>query len=276
MTGAALLFMGCTKGGLTASSEPHQPLRPAPDSTGLSEEQPVVPAADAGAAEEVPDIEPVACELESPDLEELHRQLTEQGADCAALLGVAATEAPHGCDARLLGNGSTLFIYAEVECGGDSCSGNTWVWNARTCGPLSLRDSLGTFEAAPDGSFLLVDDGVESSEPTPTGYTVDYRLLRVNLPSLSREAFAPCMSAALSPGGGWILCRNRQADVLKVPLSGGEPEMVVQVGSKSARWVPYALIYPSAVEFSSPTRMVYTVAEEGADAVQKVTVEWEE
>lgn len=268
----ALLF-ACSKEGRA----PEPPVQGPSSELVAPKTQPVAPT-----AEPAPKTQPVAPTTEpapktqQPDWKELAARLNQAGTGCAALLGLAPKETPNGCRAQLLGHGSTLLIYAETECGGDSCSGNTWAWNARTNGPLRLKHSEGSFEAAPDGSFLLIDDAVTSEEPTATGFTVDFHLSRVNLPSLNRETFAPCMSAKLSPGGRWIVCRNREADVLKVPLSGGQPEVVVRVGSKDVRWVPYALIYPSAVEFNSATRMTYTVDENSRDTHQEFTVAWQE
>jgi hypothetical protein len=135
-----------------------------------------------------------------------------------------------------------------------------------------LSDESGVFEAAPDGAFLIVDSPIVGEEIASTGPVIDIELLRVDLPSLERSSFASCMSPRLSPGGKWIVCRTRHADVVRVPIGGGTPEIIVQVGSTEARFAPYALIYPEPVEFPQPDRMTYGVDEQNADEPRVVTV----
>jgi hypothetical protein len=220
------------------------------------------------------DTKKVCRDLNLAEVHELHDAINEPGSTCATLLRLWGQGFPNGCVATLLGGGSTVFVYSETECGADSCSGRAWVASTKSCGVVELPVSSGTFEASPNGDFVLVDYPIlGDDEMSATGPVIDFSLSRIDLPSLERSEFAPCMSAQLSPGKQWFLCRNRDADVLKVPLTGGAPQVVVRSGATGVRWVPYAYGYPGSVTFPAPDQLEYSVE---SDEFRTHTIEWKE
>jgi hypothetical protein len=77
-------------------------------------------------------------------------------------------------------------------------------------------------------------------------------LVRVDLLQHALAAgrrFASCMSPVTSPAGRFVVCRDRRAGVLRVPVAGGSLDRVF-------RWPGRVHEGPQgAVEFVSPTEM---------------------
>lgn len=161
------------------------------------------------------------------------------------------------CVAHLLGNGSTALVSLITECGGDSCSVESWVCSPATNGLVHVNTGGGGVAASPAGDFLVVDEDVG---PVDTNSPFDgrVRLARLDIATGARSPFADCVAPVLSPGGNWIACRNHAGDVLRVPIRGGAAEVVARSGADAAHvpWKPYAYIWPNAVEF--PSRDVVT------------------
>jgi hypothetical protein len=85
----------------------------------------------------------------------------------------------------------------------------------------------------------IVDDG--------RGHLARVDLRRRDL--IEGKRFAACAEPVQSPSARWIVCRNRQADVLRIPISGGRLERVFR---------HRGIFYPGAhgtVEFVSPSSM---------------------
>jgi hypothetical protein len=185
-----------------------------------------------------------------------------------------AGEAFEDCSVTLLGNGSALLLSITLGCGGDSCDFRQWVFTPLLERPYAVETDGGVIEAAPDASFLLVDEfALDSPDPFP--WTLG--TVRIDLPSGRRQTFAGCFSARLSPKGHWFLCRDRAANVLRVPLAGGVPELVASSGAvpEAIEWVPYAWLYPDPVEFRSPTELVFQIAYQDG-ALAQTAVSWSE
>jgi len=174
----------------------------------------------------------------------------------------------------LLGNGSALLLSITIGCGGDSCDFRQWVFAPTLEHPYAVDTDGGVAEAAPDASFLLVDE-FSGDEPDPFSWTLS--AVRIDLPSGRRQPFAGCFSPKLSPKGRWFVCRDRAANVLKVPLSGGTPELVASSGAvaEAIEWVPYAWLYPDPVEFRSPDELVFQIAYQDGALAQNA-VAWTE
>lgn len=188
-----------------------------------------------------------------------------------------STDAPiERCSVALIGDGNVLLVQIVSACGGDSCDVKSWVRSPVRRSFIEIPGGAGgTIAAGPGGDFLVVDQGADAGDPFGGGSEII--LVRVALPSLTRSPFAPCFSARLSPGGKWFVCRDREANVLRIPTGGGRPEIVARSGTTAPEvdWVPYAYVYPDAVEFVASDRLRFEIAFKDAAPVTR-TIAWTE
>ncbi len=163
------------------------------------------------------------------------------------------------CEAISVANGRSIVLTVVTECGGDSCSVQSWLLpDEQRATPLKAHAG-GGIALAPDSSFYVTDSTTfASQEDMANGfYTRGPELLRVDVLSGKGEPFAACMSPVLSPDDTHFVCRNRFADVVRVPIAGGSMELVLPNPFPDAvPWSPYAFVYPPPVRFTSPSEMV--------------------
>ncbi|NMO15201.1 hypothetical protein HPC49_01355 [Pyxidicoccus fallax] len=202
--------------------------------------------------------------------------------DCAALVGW--TGPMENCTFTPVAGGKAALVQLKTGCGGDSCAVQVFVY--RPGRPVTqLPDSVG--DGSLTGGTLVLTPSLDHVITDWVGWgsgTGDRRveLYRVDLRTGEAASWVKdCFSPALSPGGRWILCRNRRGDVLKVPLTGGTPALVHRSGlsEEDVYWVPYGYVYPDAVTFPSPERIeVSTDVLGGPDGEEKRTLElpWRE
>ncbi len=190
------------------------------------------------------------------------------------------------CVLEELGLGSVLLLTLTTECGGDACSTASYVLSARHPVLVAVPGDFGSGAAAsPAGDALFVSELTdlvltapdEAKRAAPFGGSSEIILERISLPSFERQAFAPCFSPTLSPGGAWILCRDRAANVLKVPVGGGTPIVIARsdLSPQQIAFVWYAYIWPQAVEFTAPDRLRFSIARSGGEVVERELV-WQE
>jgi hypothetical protein len=171
------------------------------------------------------------------------------------------------CTLESLGQGAALLVRQVDGCGGDSCGTRGWL---RTRALTDFRelpiDVGGTVEASVDGTALFYDAVTSVALPggdgrDPLGGTEPVVTMRLSLPSLETTPFAACFSPRLSPSGQWLLCRDRAANVLRVPVAGGTPQRWVRSGRRpdEIEFVPHAYLWPDAVDFPSPTTLAYSI-----------------
>jgi hypothetical protein len=155
-----------------------------------------------------------------------------------------------GCAVRRAANGKAAIIQLASECGGDSCSTETWVVVAGRP-PVHLAAAVGTVEVLPSLDAAISD---HVDHDPRVGWCV--RLVRIPLGTpTQRHPFADCMSPTLSPDARWIVCRSPTGDVLRVPVTGGPASLLHRVPGEEP-FTPYAFVYPEAVRFRADRRMV--------------------
>ena len=157
------------------------------------------------------------------------------------------------CWLQPLANGSAAKLVVQTECGGDSCDWEEWMFADNNAEPLTETfDELSADHRIGFRVEIVVDPH--------TGETMNMHTNRINRTTNEISAFAKCFSPVLSPGGRWILCRDRNANVLRVPIEGGKPEVVIDSGLEAADiyWVSHAYIYPGPIRFEDK-KMFYTI-----------------
>lgn len=158
------------------------------------------------------------------------------------------------CWLEPLALGTAARLVAQTSCSGDYCDWEAWLFadgsdRAQRPAPdeLSLDHRLAFAEVGVFGAEVAVE--------------VDKRLVVIDRETRRQRAFADCFSPSISPSGGWILCRDRRAAVLAVPIGGGEVTTLIapKVAPELVLWQPQAYAVPSKVRFEAPDRMRYAV-----------------
>lgn len=232
----------------------------------------VAPSNAVPSADPAPEPEPIPDDPEWPE-------------HCRGLVNYSEDAQMESCALTLHGNGSALVLHIVSGCGGDSCEVVAWVYTQELGRFVQIPGDVGgTLAADPNGRFLLLDDATELSIPhegelrDPFGGKDELITAKLELPSMTKTPFAACFSSTLSPGGRWFVCRNRTGDVLKVPIEGGTPALVVKSGvaKDDLRWALYAYGYPEAVEFIGVARLRFRLEIQSRDGIEEREAPWSE
>jgi len=236
---AAALLLACA---------PSRPSAPAPVPPGPG----ATPSAPPSARQRpTPPLSPLTPVELRDALYRLHYRAKYQPAFCQSLTGYAGLA--RSCESRLVGGGLGLLLRLVTECGDAACQVHGWLLRHPEAAAERLPDVLGA-EVAFDAelTFLVADRwGI----PSGVGHTeLDnahmFSLFKVDLRTGSREPFASCMSPRLSPGGKWFVCRDSVADVVRIPVGGGETELVAKnLEQEPYQWNLAEGVYPAPVEF---------------------------
>lgn len=186
----------------------------------------------------------------SPKVVLLRQTLGASREACALAVGHA--EPFERCSVTLVGSGNAVVVSVVTECGGDSCSLKSWLLREDSVAPILLGELSGGYEFAPSLNFYVVDyrDFANEEDRLKNYYQRAPKLLRIALGAGKSAHFADCFSPALSPGGKWFVCRNRNGDVLRVPVNGGKMQLVAKNRTPGQpEFSPYAFIYPDAPYF---------------------------
>ncbi len=208
----------------------------------------------------------------------LIRDAELDSAQCKHLLNVTGER----CEISRQLDGQVAVVRVVTECQGDSCSLRNFVLTTRPQ-PIELPGDDGRggnieggdIVITPDQDYAICDNA-RPAEKSSGEWQVS--LARVSLVSQKVTHFADCMSPALSPARHWIICRNRTADVLRVSLKGGRPQIVIPSGAKrhEVDWVPWAWRIPGPVRFESPSQLVYEITAPGGAPVTIKKSAWKE
>lgn len=180
------------------------------------------------------------------------------------------------CTLELLANGTAPAVGVTYDCGGDSCSAQVFVWYGDETGPYHLPNGGSPLEVSPDHKYLLIGELLYEEESLiPNGA----RTLRFDRKTQKTEPFFDCFSARLSPGGNWYVCRDLSANVFKVPVSGGKPQLVVRAELPKGETIkvggPFE-DYPEPVSFPNAHELEYELFLNGSGEVLKRRAEWRE
>jgi hypothetical protein len=213
---------------------------------------------------EPPSVAPIAREIEA---------LSDDGpreARCRALTGYAG-KGYSSCSAELVAHGEAVLVRIETECGCTTCTVEGWLF-ARGRAPVHLADATGTIDATPSLDVIVRDVVGRDARGE---WTVS--LHRVDAKTGASTPFAACMSATLSPRGRFFACRDKAGNVLRVPLTGGEPTVVVVAGDGDrVDFAPEAHVYPDPVAFRGDRTLAFDRFPRGKDEAETVTTAWSE
>ena len=195
-------------------------------------------------------------------------------ATCRAVTGFAG-ESFDRCTFELLANRTAVGVDVSYACGEHSCSVASFVWFGDDPEPYRLNDAM-PLEVTPDHRYLLVSELTYPEFPAvPNGG----RTLRIDRLSGKREPYLDCFSAVLSPKSRFYVCRDIDANVLRVSVEGGRPELFVRAKLPPDERVklggPFG-DYPAPVRFLSERELEYEVFQENSGEVVEHRAAWEE
>ena len=184
------------------------------------------------------------------------------------------------CHVERTASGKAAIVRLQTECGGDSCETKAWVLiEGRT--PMEIPsgvDTGGTVVVLPSLQYVLFD----TVEGGPGGKGVQWKpyIKRLEIQSGGfgkLDELARCVSPSVSPGAKWIVCRDLEANVLLMPISGGKLHLFYKrpKNAKKAYVVPYGRIVPYPVQFTSPDRMLVTT-NTNDESDEKKVLKWNE
>ncbi len=263
---AALLGVGALA---CAAREPesaaHAPVPPAPDVT-----PPERPTAD----EAAPDVRTTPHPAVATITAALSHDERRDEATCRAMTGFAEPGFDR-CTFTLLANGTAVSVDVSYDCGEHSCSVESFVWYGDDPAPYRVSDPM-PLEGTPDHRYLLVSELVSTDVP----YAISGgRTLRVDRKTGAREPFFDCFSAVLSPKGRYYVCRDIEANVLRVSVKGGKPVLAVRAQLPADERVqlggPFG-DYPARVRFLSDNELEYEVFQENSGDVVEYRASWDE
>jgi hypothetical protein len=196
-------------------------------------------------------------------------------ATCRAVTGFAESGFDR-CAMTLLANGTAVSVDISYDCGEHACSTESFVWYGDDAAPYRLTDTA-PLEVTPDHRFLLVSQLVYTDEVpyAPVGG----QTLRIDRKTGKREPFFDCFSAVLSPQSRYYVCRDIDANVLRVSVKGGRPELFARATLPPDERVklggPFG-DYPAPVRFLSPRELEYEVFQDNSGDVVEYRAAWEE
>jgi hypothetical protein len=179
---------------------------------------------------------------------------------CASWLDMPApkSEGPDfegDCTVELQRGGTVAIIYQTTFCGGDSCSIRYFVWDGSESSPvqLELGSDFSRLSVARSDDVVVFGEGV-----MPPGQRHTYRLDTTSgdVCLLTDQCFSP----RVAPDGESVVCRNATADVLAVPLDGGEPRVIADVEVPDTHTVyvrPQWGDFPNEVRFLDDGKVEY-------------------
>lgn len=206
---------------------------------------------------------------------------------CRQKTNFSAERPFESCSLESLGDGAALLLTFVLECGGDSCSTESYAASPVLRGFVRVpHDIGGGAEASPEGDALFVSSptGVvlpasEGEEPARDPWGGDEPLIldRIALPSMEISTFAPCFSPTLSPKKRWLVCRDLAGNVLEVSLRGGKPILVEKSGLKRGEvyFVWYAYSWPDPVAFLREDRLKFRVVDADGESFER-EISWQE
>lgn len=181
----------------------------------------------------------------------LDRRLTLTEEVCRSLVGWSGSF--DNCWMHPLANGTAAVLVIQTECYGDGCSAESWLYADGKSKPTQQVPE----ELSLDHRFAFVEEGM-SDDGSPV--VNDMRLLRQDRRTGESVVFAQCMAPMLSPGSHWIVCRDRLANVVRVPVGGGPAEVIAEskLTKDQVNWVDHWYDYPAPVTFHGAT-LTYSV-----------------
>lgn len=179
------------------------------------------------------------------------------------------------CGYELLANETALAITVAWDCGEHVCSTRSYVWYGPESSPHVV--SAPELEVTADHRYLLSSSFSRMDDIPFT--LVSGETQRLQRASGKSQKLLDCFSARLSPRGRYYVCRDLHANVLRVPVSGGAPELVAKATLPPNTTVKLGGAfddYPSRVQFIDGDELEYEVLVNETGEVLKRTAPWRE
>jgi hypothetical protein len=160
------------------------------------------------------------------------------------------------CEVTAIGDGRAVVITMTLLCEDEHCEFQNWIINGRAA-PIMFDDVVGTLPVLLPGGMGLLLGRAELTGPNE--YTAS--LKRVSLHPGGGSIEAACAAPAISPSEKWIVCRDVDGDVHRMPIGGGPLTPVFDTRHSPHR-DPHIGVALQPVEFIAPDRIRITTQEE--------------
>ncbi len=197
---------------------------------------------------------------------------------CVQRLGYPKGKKLEGCSVHSLGGRAAAIIQAVLYCENEHCE-NEFYFMSGIAGPRRLAgDVYGPWVLSPDRKSLFFGDtgmGVDDKGQVTGSY--EAFLMRIDVSTLKRSPANACASPVLSPGKQWIVCRDAEGHVYKMPANGGAllPVYRVELGKDTINIDAHLGVSLHPVRFPD-TRSMTIETLTRSDKMKTKTVEWKE
>ena len=188
-------------------------------------------------------------------------------AECSKVLNLELEDEAE-CGLATHAGGTAGEVAIIRNCGEHLCMVDYYFFVATRAQPYHFHAHVPTsFEVSPDHEYLLVSNHnpstfYEQFGSPEYGGNDNIMTYRISFRTGRAEPFLECMSPRLSPSQNFYACRSFDGDVMKVPVQGGTPQMVVPVALEPHETIkmggPFA-DYPEPVEFLPTGEIQYEI-----------------
>jgi hypothetical protein len=198
---------------------------------------------------------------------------------CVAKLGYPKGKSLEGCMVYAVSGHTAAIIHAELYCEPEHCEADFYLMSG-TAGPRRLvGDVYGPWVLSPDRkSLFLGHTGMGVDDNGSLTGTYEALLTRIDVATLKKSYANGCASPVLSPGKKWIVCRDADGHVHRMPPNGGKLELVhrVDLGKETINIDAHIGVSLNPVSFLDRGRMqIQTLTRENQELKTKVII-WKE
>ena len=198
---------------------------------------------------------------------------------CIKKLGYPKGKPLEDCSVYAVSGHTAAMIHATLYCESEHCE-NEFYFMSGLAGPIRLAgDVYGPWVFSPDRKSLFMGGtgmGIDD-EGQVTG-TYEASLTHIDVSTLNRSYANPCASPVLSPGKKWIVCRDADGHVHRMPPNGGKLELVhrVDLGKETINIDAHIGVSLNPVSFLDRGRMqIQTLTRDNQELKTKVII-WKE
>jgi hypothetical protein len=195
---------------------------------------------------------------------------------CIKRLGYPKGKPLEDCSVYSVSGHTAAIIHATLYCEAEHCE-NEFYFMSGLAGPRRLAgDVYGPWVFSPDrNSLFFGHTGMGVDDTGQFSGTYEAFLTRIDVATLKRSAANGCASPVLSPGKQWIVCRDADGHVYKMPANGGALKAVhrLDLGKGTINIDAHLGVSLHPVRFPDARRMTIKTLTRAHEMKTK-TIEW--
>jgi hypothetical protein len=197
---------------------------------------------------------------------------------CVARLGYPKGKQLEGCTVFEVSGRTAAIVHTVLYCEAEHCEADFYLMSG-TGGPRRLvGDVYGPWVLSPDRkSLFLGHTGMGVDDRGSFTGTYEAFLTRIDVATLKKSHVTACASPVLSPRKRWVVCRDAQGHVHRMPANGGklEPVYRLNLGKDTINIDAHLGVSLHPVRFPDAAHMIIeTLTRE--QAMKTKTINWKE